>query len=127
MREQYAFWSAIGITGVIALFWVVSLQYQLGDAMLPEDIVQEDQRGAFAQFLGEARTRAAAVFGAFNANEETAATTTDDVSATTAEQRPAFEFVTGPRAASSTDAAASARREVRVEPASATSSASNEE
>lgn len=69
VRRHYAFWYAVGATAVIALIWVVSLQYRLDDT---EEIVDDTQRGAFAAFWEET----AASFSDIFPENESAATTT---------------------------------------------------
>lgn len=63
-REQYAFWYAAGITGLIAIVWVVSLQYRFDDSFSGEEIAASEHKGAFAQFWTEAKSNFAAAFSA---------------------------------------------------------------
>lgn len=122
IREQYAFWSAAGITALIALVWIVSLQYRLDGSFTSSTIVEGEQRGAFARFLGDARSRAAAVFGAVEDTETTATTTDAAGSAATSTPRPAFEFVPGERETATnspaTTHATATPRTVRIRPVS---------
>lgn len=123
VREQYAFWSAAGITAAIAFVWIITLQYRLGDAM-PSNFVESEHQGAFAQFLGEARTRAAAVFG--SVREPSGATTTDAQAATTSErEQSAFELKPRPQATTSVEAPQP--REVRITPLKRTSTTTESE
>lgn len=120
VREQYAFWSAAIITACIGLVWIVSLQYRFDDGLSPSNVVEEEQRGAFSQFLGEARDRAAAAFGAAQTDTATSTGTTTDARETTATStpHPAFEFLPGTRATTS-ESASGSPREVRIQPVSA--------
>lgn len=73
MREQYAFWSAAAITGMIALVWAVSLQYQFDAPTGSEELITEEHQGAFADFMGEAKDNLGNVFSAFETVPEPAA------------------------------------------------------
>lgn len=63
VRTQYAFWYAAGITVVVALVWVVSLQYRFdAGTFAGEAVVERETRGAFSQFMGDIKQNFAAVF-----------------------------------------------------------------
>lgn len=65
VRELYAFWLAAGITGVIAIVWLISLQYQFDTEALSADGADQNVSvGAFSQFVREAKT---SFFSFFNA------------------------------------------------------------
>ena len=79
VRQQYAFWYAAGITGMIALVWGVSLQYRFDESMFAS-ADEEAYSGAFSQFLSDAKENFANVFSAVSTStpehvSETATTT----------------------------------------------------
>lgn len=101
-RNQYAFWYAVGITSVIALVWVVSLQYRLDTNVDSDTIVSDTQNGAFARFWSETKQNFASVFEAMSetSKEDVSALSTVSTSenATSTLQESRTPFTLTPRA-----------------------------
>ena len=120
VRQQVAFWYAIGLTSVVAFIWVISLQYRLDSAVIDENAV-EKQTGAFSQFLNEARENFANAFSALGTTteplQEEGATISEPAATST-------QFMLTPRA--TTTEATSTPRHVRVEPASSNATSSEQ-
>jgi|GEM_PF-6901193 len=53
-RRKVAFWSAIGITSLIALIWALSLSIRFDDATVTPEETQVP--GPFETFMGQVRT-----------------------------------------------------------------------
>lgn len=74
VRDQYAFFGALTVTGLIALVWFVSLPSHFADV----EVAGEDERqavGAFSRFLSDAKSNIAAVFSTVPENEQPATST----------------------------------------------------
>ncbi|MEX0917797.1 MAG: hypothetical protein WDZ93_01440 [Candidatus Paceibacterota bacterium] len=103
VRQQFAFWYAIGATSVIALVWGVSLQYRLADTLDTDSTVDDEYTGAFSQFLGDAKDNFANIFSAVG-------TTTPEEEANSATSTPTTTpFELTPRATSSASSTNTAR------------------
>lgn len=62
VRERYAFWSAVGITGVISLVWLVAFVTQFKDGGPFSDIDSSQTAGAFSQFFDGLKNDASNIF-----------------------------------------------------------------
>lgn len=76
VRQQYAFWGAVGITGVIATFWLMSLPAHFAQLSGGQSEEFEKQRGAFGKFWDDAKGTVAAVMEARKNVDDVATTTT---------------------------------------------------
>ncbi len=110
VRQQVAFWYAVGFTTVIAFVWVLSLQYRLDDS----EVTAEDEAhtGAFAQFMSELKQNFSNAFSTI----ETTAEPPPEAEETTEPEATTTEFILTPRATTTTET--ESPRRVRVEPAS---------
>ena len=91
VRAQYAFFSALGITGVISLVWLVSLSVSLD--MSPEiKESKSETSGAFSQFYDGLKGNLANSISALNITEqpkESADTATTSATTTSSSTPPA--------------------------------------
>lgn len=78
VKDHYAFYGAVGITGVIAVVWAVSLPAGLNQNPVPEE---GGPRPAFSTLFGEMKDQ----FGALQANLANLSTTTDSAAEETDE------------------------------------------
>ena len=102
VRQQYAFWGATMITSLIALFWVVSLQYRLSNTdLLTSD---ESSSGVLSTFWQDLRTNTATVIDSLPSTDDDTqpslvpATTTESASAASQDhtsETDRFEWLTG--------------------------------
>lgn len=93
VRQQYAFWYAAGVTSVLAFIWFISLQHRLDAPVEVAEVVEESRRGAFAQFVSDAKSNFANVISANSLKvERVSAPETETVgtaSSLTADEEPA--------------------------------------
>lgn len=77
VRNQYAFWYAVGVTSIFAFIWVVSLEYRLGSPVEVVGTAEETKRGALAQFFVSAKQNFANVISANSVHIERVPTPED--------------------------------------------------
>jgi len=95
IRNLYAFWGAVILTGIIALVWVLSLFAKFDKIETPSFKETNETTGAFSQFIEKTKQRflndeseadQSSVF------EETAATTTSSETASSTESTVTTQF-----------------------------------
>ena len=66
VKQNYAFWGALLVTGVVAVVWVFSLsiRFEEVDVYTVESSNNPDSSGAFSQFWGELKDKAGSVWTA---------------------------------------------------------------
>lgn len=69
VKKLYAFWSAAGVTGIIASVWLLAIVVKFSDeVLLPTENVAESA-GAFSQFFEKTREEAAEIFKSGQSDE----------------------------------------------------------
>ena len=69
VRDQYAFFSALAITAVIAGVWALSIPARFSETAISADGIEE-QTGAFSKYFGELKDGAANVIDSIKGESE---------------------------------------------------------
>lgn len=71
VKNQYAFFGAVGVTFVIAFFWSISLPSHFANFGNDVENYENETSGAFSQFFEEAKNNFATIFQATKEAEKT--------------------------------------------------------
>lgn len=75
VRERYATWGALGVTGVIALVWFIGFAVRFQENELFVSDNSEQTASAFSNFIGDIKDDAMGVWQKNSIQEETSTTT----------------------------------------------------